>query len=87
MQPFPLAGTGHIIEWSRVHKPAPGYEGQVPYVIAWIQTPDGPVLTGQLVDLQKEPEAGDAVKAVFRRISQDGDAGVIYYGTKWVLSD
>lgn len=87
MEPFQLSGTGHIIEWTRIHKPAPGYEGQVPYIVAWIQTPDGPVLTGQLVDLSREPEAGDAVRGVFRKISEDGESGVIHYGTKWVLQE
>jgi uncharacterized OB-fold protein len=87
MEPYNLSGTGHIIEWTRVHKAAPGYEGQVPYTVAWIQTPDGPVLTGQIVDFDRKIETGDEVQAVFRRISEDGDGGVIYYGTKWVLVD
>lgn len=79
-----LSGRGTILEWTRVHKAAPGYEGQVPYVVALIQTEEGPVLTGQVVD-SPEPETGAAVGAVFRRIGQDGDAGVIHYGTKWVI--
>lgn len=84
MERVNLAGRGRIVEWTRVRKPAPGYENQVPYVVALIQTEEGPVVTGQVVD---SPDSaivpGAWVKAVFRRLGQDGDAGVIYYGTKW----
>lgn len=79
-----LSGRGTILEWTRVHKAAPGYAMQVPYVVALIQSPEGPIITGQVVD--SEPEAiqvGAAVRSVFRRLGQDGEDGVIYYGTKW----
>lgn len=79
-----LSGRGSILESTRVHKPAPGFELQVPYVVALVQTDEGPVVTGQVVDSDPEAiAAGTRVKAVFRRLGQDGDAGVIYYGTKW----
>jgi hypothetical protein len=81
-----LAGVGAILEWTRVHKPAPGYELQVPYVVALIRTPEGPVVTGQVVDAGADGVAvGALVRAVFRRVGQDGESGVIHYGTKWVL--
>ena len=79
-----LSGRGTILESTRVHKPAPGFEMQVPYVVALVRTKEGPIVTGQVVD--SDPEtigAGTRVKAVFRRLGQDGEAGVIYYGTKW----
>ncbi|MCA1811966.1 MAG: Zn-ribbon domain-containing OB-fold protein [Halobacteriales archaeon] len=77
-----LSGRGTVLEWTRVHKSAPGYEMQVPYLLALVQTEEGPVVTGQVVD-SSSVQAGDRVQAVFRRLGQDGDAGVIYYGTKW----
>lgn len=82
-----LAGRGTVLEWTRVHKAAPGYEHQVPYIVALIETEEGPVLTGQIVDSGRPPATGGSVRAVFRRIGEDGDAGVIHYGTKWVLAD
>ncbi len=82
----PLSGRGTVVEWTRVHKPAPGFELQVPYVIALIQTPEGPVLTGQVVDGETGLAAGAQVRSVFRRIGSDGEAGVIHYGTKWVIA-
>ena len=79
-----LAGHGRIVEWTRVHKPAPGYELQVPYVVALIQSDEGPMVTGQVVDSAPDSvRVGARVRAVFRRLGQDGEDGVIHYGTKW----
>lgn len=84
MQRRNLSGKGTILEWTRVHKAAPGYEHQVPYIVALIQTDEGPLLTGQVVDSHPDSvQTGASVKSVFRRIGEDGDAGVIHYGTKW----
>ena len=83
-----LSGRGTILESTRVHKPAPGFELQVPYHVALVQTEEGPIVTGQVVD--SDPSAivaGARVNAVFRRLGQDGEAGVIYYGTKWQVDD
>jgi len=86
MEAVKLSGRGRILEWTRVHKPAPGYEMQVPYVLALVQTEEGPVVTGQVVDSAAEAvREGAPVKAVFRRLGADGDRGVIYYGTKWTV--
>lgn len=82
-----LSGRGRILEWTRVHKAAPGYAMQVPYVVALIQSDEGPVITGTVVD--SDPAAitsGAPVHSVFRRLGADGDDGVIYYGTKWQVS-
>ena len=79
-----LSGRGRILEWTRVHKGAPGYTMQVPYFLALIASEEGPIITGQVVDSEPaDIQAGAPVQAVFRRLGQDGEAGVIYYGTKW----
>lgn len=79
-----LSGRGTILEWTRVHKAAPGYQMQVPYVVALIRSEEGPVITGQLVDSRPEDiRSGAPVRSTFRRLGQDGEDGVIYYGTKW----
>lgn len=89
MAPVKLSGRGRILECTRVHKAAPGYELQVPYHVALVQTEEGPVVTGQVVDAA-DPAAvvpGAAVRAAFRRLGADGERGVIYYGTKWTLAN
>ena len=82
-----LSGRGTLLEVTRVHKAAPGYEMQVPYHVALVKTAEGPVITGQVVDSQPDTIIpGAEVRSVFRRLGQDGDAGVIYYGTKWQVA-
>jgi uncharacterized protein len=86
MEAVKLSGRGRILESTRVHKAAPGYELQVPYVVALVQTEEGPIVTGQIVDCDPaKAVAGAPVRAVFRKLGQDGESGVIYYGTKWQL--
>ncbi len=87
MAPVKLSGRGAILEWTRVHKAAPGYQMQVPYVVALVKTVEGPIITGQVVDSEPDAiRAGAPVRSVFRRLGQDGDDGVIYYGTKWQVA-
>lgn len=87
MESMKLSGQGRILEWTRVHKPAPGFAMQVPYVVALIATQEGPIITGQIVEADgANLQSGTAVHAVFRRLGEDGNSGVIYYGTKWRLS-
>jgi uncharacterized OB-fold protein len=81
-----LSGKGKVVEWTRVHKPAPGYEVHSPYLLALIQTVEGPRLMGQLVECEDFHDSnidGLQVAGTFRRIGEDGNAGVIHYGIKW----
>ncbi len=81
-----LSGRGKVLEWTRVHKPAAGYEMQTPYIVALIETDEGPRIVGQVVDNGgADLSDGARVQAAFRRIGSDGDAGVIHYGIKWRL--
>jgi uncharacterized protein len=88
MAPFQLSGRGEVLSYTVVHEAAEGFEMQVPYVLALVKTDEGPVLTGQVVDL--EPEAiriGLRVRATFRKLREEGAAGVIHYGYKFAPAD
>ena len=81
-----LSGRGTVLEWTRVHRPAAGYEAYTPYLLAMVQTEEGPRLITQLVeceDLDDDRLEGMPVMATFRRIGEDGAAGIIHYGVKW----
>ena len=54
-----------------------------PYVLAIVELDEGPRLTAQLVCSPDEVRIGMRVRPVFRRISADGESGVIHYGTKF----
>ena len=84
MAPFQLSGEGEVLSFTVVHDPAEGFEMQVPYVLALVRTVEGPVLTGQIVDLEpKDVAIGLKVKATFRKLREEGKAGVIHYGYKF----
>jgi len=84
MIPFQLSGEGEVISYTIVHDPAEGFELQVPYVLALVKTVEGPVLTGQVVDTAPEAVAiGLKVRATFRKLREEGKAGVIHYGYKF----
>lgn len=84
MERVNLSGKATILEWTRVHKAAPGYEDLAPYTLAMIQTEEGPRIMGQVVEHDGFTlDEGTPVEAVFRRIGSDGAAGVIHYGIKW----
>ena len=88
MVPFQLSGEGEVISFTIVHEAAEGFDMQVPYALGLVRTPEGPVLTGQIVDL--EPEAvtiGLKVRATFRKLREEGPSGVIHYGYKFTPLD
>jgi uncharacterized protein len=87
MEPFQLSGEGEVISYTIVHDPAEGFEMQVPYALALVRTPEGPVLTGQVVDMSpEEVRIGLTVRATFRKLREEGKAGVIHYGYKFTPS-
>jgi hypothetical protein len=84
MEPLQLTGEGEVVSYTVVHDAAEGFEMQVPYVVALVKTNEGPILTGQVVDLDPtEVRIGLKVRATFRRLREEGKAGVIHYGYKF----
>jgi hypothetical protein len=86
MEDYKLKGIGKIISYTVIHIPATEFVGQQPYPMAIIELDEGPRLTAQIVDIEPENiEIGLKVRAVFRKIKEDGSKGVIYYGYKFKL--
>ena len=84
MVPFQLSGYGEVLSYTVVHEAAEGFEMQVPYVVALVRTDEGPVLTGQVVDIEPAVvRIGLRVHATFRKLREEGAAGVIHYGYKF----
>lgn len=83
--PHRLAGVGVVEGVTTVYAPPAGFELQAPYVLALIRLEEGPRVTAQVVDTKPENVAvGTKVRAVFRRINEEGEAGVVQYGYKFV---
>ena len=88
MDDYDFKGTGEIVSYTITHVAQEGFEKQTPYIIAIVKLDEGPSLTAQIVDCNPSDVAiGKKVYSVFRRISEDGKAGAIYYGYKFRLSE
>lgn len=85
MEPVKLSGEGEVLTYSIVHDAPSQMEMQKPYVIAIVQLAEGVRITGQIIDVEPEDvRIGLPVRAVLRRISDDGAAGIIHYGYKFM---
>lgn len=81
-----LKGEGKIFSWTVIRVPPSEFKDQAPYAIGIIELDEGVRITCQIVDCEfDEIEIGKRVKIEFRKISEDGKSGVIYYGYKAVL--
>ncbi len=86
MKDVELSGDGTIESYTIVHDVPPRFSRQRPYVLALIKMDEGPTITGQIVDSGfDEIDIGKRVRAVFRKMGEDGESGVIVYGYKFVL--
>ncbi len=82
--PFKFKGTGEVLTYSIVHSATKDFENQTPYILAIIKLDEGPRLTSQVICNPAEVHIGMKVKSVFRKLGQESDKGMIYYGTKFV---
>jgi hypothetical protein len=83
LEPYRMKGRGKIVSFTVTHVAPNGFEDQAPYVIAIIELEEGPRLTAQVTDCDpSQIKIGDEVEMVFRRMGQEGEDGVIYYGYK-----
>ena len=84
MVKVPLPPDGTVLSYTVIHQGQKGFEAQVPYVMAIVEFEGGVTALGQLVDCDIEDVAiGMRVRPVFRRVREEGDAGVIHYGYKF----
>lgn len=77
---------GIIVTFTSVHVPPKGFTEQSPLEIAIVELKNGVRLMVQVADLADpgELQIGDPVRLEFRRICDDGEAGLIFYGHKAV---
>jgi len=88
MQKVQLTGKGKVVSYSTVHDGLPEFHMQLPYTIAIIELEEGARITGQIVDCKENlVKIGSKVETVFRKLGEEGKAGVIHYGYKFKLMD
>jgi hypothetical protein len=83
--PHRLSNRGTVKTFTIIHVAGSAFKQQVPYILAVVALEGGGTLTCELTDLvDQQPEIGMAVELQFRRVQEDGEAGVIAYGHKAV---
>lgn len=84
LEKVPLPPKGNVLSFTVVHQGQKGFDPQVPYVMAIVEFEGGVTTIGQIVDCDPEDVfIGMEVKPVFRRVREEGEAGVIHYGYKF----
>lgn len=84
-QSFAFSGGGEIYSYTIMQETPSGYEEQAPYVLAMVKLDEGPIVTAQLTDLDsgEKPEIGQRVEMVTRKLTTEGENGIIVYGYKF----
>lgn len=81
-----LKEEGKIITYTIIRVPPKQFNAQAPYPVAIIELDDGVRVMGQITDAKPEEiEIGKKVRVVFRKIQEQGHAGIINYGYKFIL--
>lgn len=74
---------GTIYSYTRLREPPAGFEAGAPCYLALIALEDGRLITAQLTDVDGEVAIGDDVEMVTRKLTTDGERGMIVYGYKF----
>ena len=84
LEPVFYSGRGTVYTYTTVYQPAKPFEPYVPYLVAMIDLEEGPRVTAQLTDVDiKSVEIGMPVEMVIRKISEEGERGLVNYGYKF----
>lgn len=79
-----LPKRGKLLSFSIIRNPPIGFDKKTPYVVGLVELEDGTRLITQITDIDiNELKIGMEVEQVFRKITEDGDSGIIQYGVKF----
>lgn len=80
-----LSREGKLLTYTTIHVAPPQFIHTVPYAVGIVELKEGVRITCQLADCDPHAlKTGMPVKIEFRRLSEEGDAGVLNYGYKAV---
>jgi len=82
-----LKDEGKLLTYTVIRVASDKFSKETPFAVGIVETKDGVRLTTQIVDVDPEKlKIGQKVKLVFRKIQDDGKAGIHMYGYKAVLA-
>ncbi len=80
-----LSREGNLETYTIIHVAPSRFSDQVPYAIGIVRLKEGVKILSQISDCDlKKLATGMPLRIEFRRISEDGAAGIIHYGYKCV---
>jgi len=82
--PFKFKGLGEVVTYTIIHSSTKDFEKQTPYILAIIKLDEGPRLTSQVICDHNDIHIGMKVKSAFRKLGEESEKGMLYYGTKFV---
>lgn len=71
---FTASGHGRLFSYVINHRPAPGFQDEVPYAIAVVELDEGPRMMTNLVDIEQTPEALQLdlpLEVTFEQVSEE----------------
>lgn len=84
---YSLPDEGTIVTYTIIRTPPASFKDQSPYAVGIIEMKDGTRLTAQIVDCHfKDLDIGKKVRVEFRKIQEEGQAGILQYGYKFILA-
>lgn len=80
-----LSGLGEVYSFTVLQEPPAGYEWQAPYIVAMVKLDEGLLVTAQITDYDPQDplKIGDRVEMVTRKLTSEGENGMIIYGYKF----
>lgn len=79
-----LNKQGKVIAYTTIMVPGTDFKQYAPYMVAVVEFDNGERATGPVVDTGSgEPQIGDKVVAILRKVRQTGSEDVIAYGVKF----
>ncbi|MBI5473982.1 MAG: Zn-ribbon domain-containing OB-fold protein [Ignavibacteriae bacterium] len=82
-----LSDEGTIVTFTVVRVASDKFSKETPFGVGIVELNDGVRVTAQIADVHPdELKVGQKVKLVFRRVQEDGKAGILCYGYKAVLA-
>ncbi len=85
IEEYHFKGNGEVVTFTIVHERSMKHPSKrLPYILAIIKLEEGVTMLSEVICDPEEIKVGMKVKAVFRKIEEDGERGIIMYGTKFV---
>lgn len=80
-----LSNEGKVVTYTIIRVPPAPFKDQSPYAVGIIELSEGVKLMAQIADCSFEDlKIGKKVRVEFRKIKEEGQAGVLQYGYKFV---